>query len=281
MVFVMALRFMLDMLKTTLHTRLMSFFKDSSGLPLSQQGFSKLRSHFTHDPFKKMVRETVLENYKSSTLTWRGFHLLAIDGTHVQLPICKQIIEAFGVFGADNCPSAGVSVLYDVLSGWIIDPIIGKAAMNERAYAKRHIMFLSKQLQHVAKNTILLMDRGYPSSELIKSMTEEGILFVMRASSSFFTEVNAARMGDSVVTLKDGSRLRILKFVVFLGEIETLVTNAFSLNSADLSELYHARWGVETAYFKLSENSVLRNFQGELKTRSFKTFGHLLLYLTS
>lgn len=272
MVFGMALRFMLDMLKTTLHIRLISFFKDSGRLPLSQQAFSKLRGHFTHYPFEKMVRETVAENYESSTPTWRGFHLLSIDGTHAQLPICKQIIEAFGVFGAENCPSAGISVLYDVLSGWIIDPIIGKSAMNERANAERHIGFLSEKLPHIAKVAILLMDRGYPSDALLKLMARAGILFVLRASTSFLAEVNAARMGDSVVVLKDGSRLRVFKFALTSGEIETLITNVFSLPSSDLSELYRMRWGVETAYFRLKRELGLEKFSGKTENSVLQDF---------
>lgn len=277
MVFSMALRFMLDMLKTTLHTRLQAFYKDTGELPLSQQAFSKLRSHFTHYPFEKMVRDTVIENYEPSTErdatgTWRGFHLFSIDGTHAQLPVCKSLTKAFGVFSAEDCPSAGISVLYDVSSGWIIDPIIGKAAMDERAYAQKHIEFLSQTLGHIVPKAILLMDRGYPSKKLIQLMEKVGILYLLRVSKSFLSEVNTAQMGDSIVVLKDGSKLRVFKFALPSGQVETLVTNAFSLRFSDLPELYHMRWGIETAYFRLKRELSLEKFSGKTENSIYQDF---------
>jgi len=71
--------------------------------------------------------------------------------------------EEFGVRGGGNQPSAGVSVLYDVLNNWALDPIITRTDMSERNECEKHIKFLSEQLPHIAAKSILTIDRGYPS----------------------------------------------------------------------------------------------------------------------
>ena len=84
-----ALTFMLDMRKTTLQTRLNLYFERvKGGDPISQQAFSKLRMKFNHSPFETMVRELVKKEYcgQYQLPLWNGYHVLAIDGSYLQLP---------------------------------------------------------------------------------------------------------------------------------------------------------------------------------------------------
>ena len=125
-----ALHFMLDMRTTTLQTRLNAFFKhNGGGEPISQQAFSKLRANFDHSPFEKTVRCLVKEEYsgKHPLTMWNGYHLLGVDGSYLQLPRVEDLRWEFGVRGGDICPMAGVSVLFDVLHGWALDPILDNA----------------------------------------------------------------------------------------------------------------------------------------------------------
>ena len=124
-----ALYFMLDMRTTTIQTRLNAFYKHNGGEPISQQAFSKLRANFDHSPFEKCVRVLVKEEYsgKHPLTLWNGYHVLAVDGSYLQLPRVEELRWEFGVRDKGNCPNAGVSVLYDVLHGWALDPIITDA----------------------------------------------------------------------------------------------------------------------------------------------------------
>ena len=70
------------------------------GCRMSEQAFSKARSHFSHCPFEKMVRVITQEKYHSEdTRTWNGYHLFAIDGTTVALPDKPSLCKAFGGSG--------------------------------------------------------------------------------------------------------------------------------------------------------------------------------------
>ncbi len=267
MTFPDAVAFIMDMRNTTLQTRLNIYFNQvKGGNAISQQAFSKLRMNFDHSPFEGMARGLVEIEYSGEyeLPQWHGYHVFAIDGSTLQLPRVDALREEFGTRGRGNeCPCAGVSVLYDVLHGWALDPAITKAAINEREECEKHVEFLEKKLGHIAKNSILLLDRGYPSLDLLSKLQDSGLKFAARCNAQFLREINHAPLGDSVVALRNGRCVRVLKFALPSGEIETLVTNLFVLQEALFPELYAMRWGVETAYFRLKRELCIEKFSGK------------------
>jgi len=157
MPFPSALSFMLDMRKTTLQTRLNLFFEHKGGDPISQQAFSKLRMKFDHSPFEKMTRGLVKKEYSGQyeLPLWYGYHVFGIDGSFLQLPRENALRNEYGVRGRGGmCPCAGISILFDVLHGWVVDPSITRADRNEREECVKHAQYLCRELPHVAKNSI-------------------------------------------------------------------------------------------------------------------------------
>jgi len=230
--------------------------------------------NFDHSPFETMVRETVKENYKSQqeAYLWHGYNVFGIDGSYVQLPRSKELYNAFGIHGRlPQCPNAGISILFDVLSGWSVDPIITDAKMNERAQCVKHIDFLCNEMPNVAKNSILLMDRGYPSLDLIKKLQTSGLKYVIRARTNHITEIDNAPMGDSFF-IRDGIKIRIIKFALSNGNIEILLTNLFEITQSLVTELYTMRWASETAYFKLKRELCVEKFSGKTVNSIYQDF---------
>jgi hypothetical protein len=265
-----ALAFMLDMRKTTLQTRLNLYFERvKGGDPISQQAFSKLRMNFDHSPFETMARELVKKEYSGQYQLplWNGYHVFAIDGSYLQLPRVDALRDEFGVRGArgkgGGCPSAGISVLYDVLHGWALDPIITQANMNERVECEKHIGFLSQKLAHITENSIITIDRGYPSLDLLKKLQNSRLKYLARCKSQYVPEIDTAPKGDSVATLENDVSVRIIKFELPSGEIETLVTNLFDLEGSLFPELYALRWKIENAYFILKRELCVEKFTGK------------------
>ena len=265
MSFTEAVSFFFDLKKTSLQTRLNNYFHVfKRGMTMTQQGFSKLRGKFSHKPFEMMLREIVSKEYsgKYPLETWNGLHVFAVDGSHLQLPNTDELKEIFGTRGEYNqCTSAGISVLYDVFNGWALDPIITHANMNERTECEKHISFLRDNLSHI-NNSLILLDRGYPSQRLIKSIHDAKMKYLMRCNSAFYPVVDNAPMGNSVVTLPKGLSVRVYKFLLPCGNTETLLTNLFDAPDADLSFLYHKRWVIETMYGNLKNIVCLENFSG-------------------
>ena len=285
MPFASALTFMLDMRKTTLQTRLNVYFDHGKkGEPMSQQAFSKLRANFDHTPFMVMHDAVVGEEYsgKHELSCWNGYHLFGVDGSFLQLPRTAELYEEFGTHGhSEQCPSAGISVLFDVLRGWVIDPIITSGEMNERVECENHIRFLRGRLPHIAENSIVLLDRGYPSEALFKSIESRGIKFLARCKSNYSKKTQFAPMGDSVIVLNGGLKVRVFKFSLSSGEIETLVTNLFDIPREDLPELYALRWGVETMYFRFKRELCIEKFSGKTPNSILQDFWAGMVLLNS
>ena len=285
MPFADALAFLLDMRKSSLQTRLNNYYKNvKGGDPISQQAFSKLRMNFDHSPFEKMVRSIVKQEYSGryELPLWNGYHIFGIDGSCLQLPRVAILRDEFGVRGrGGTCPCAGMSVLYDVLHGWAIDPAIARADMNEREECEKHIDFLRRELSHIACHSIVTIDRGYPSLDLLETLQNSGVKYVARCSSNFLSEINNAPMGDSVVVLKNGISVRVVKFALPSGEIETLATNLSELAQSLFPELYSLRWGVETAYFCLKEQLCIEKFSGKTPNSIRQDFWTSMVLLNS
>jgi len=262
-----ALCFMLDMCKTTLQTRLNRFYRlAKEETPISQPAFTQLRANFSHKPFEVMVRDLVREEYSGEEAlpTWRGYHLFATDGSYLQLPFTLTLAKEFGVRGGGDRPGAGISVLYDVLHGWVLDAEIDRTDRNERKSLERHIDFLVNELPHIVKHALLLLDRGYPSHDLVQKCTKAGLKFVVRCTNKqSFKAADMAPVGDSVVKLRDGQVVRVVKFLLDSGEIETLVTNVFDIPESEFPSLYSMRWGVETMYHELKRIIGVEKFSGK------------------
>jgi len=261
------LNFLLDMRKTALQNRLNQFFNSMEGgrVMMSQQALSKARNHFDHSPFVKMVREVVAEEYsgKFPLPTWNGLHVLADDGTYLLLPKTKELKEVFGTRGeGGECVCAGASVLYDVLHGWVLDPIITGAKMNEREECKNHLAYLEASLPHIASKSVFLLDRGYPSQELFKEIQGIGAHFLIRCKKNYCKQTENAPLGDSTVTLGNGMPVRVFKFELPSGEIETLVTDLFTVPADEFPELYRLRWQIETTYNRLKNIVCVESFSG-------------------
>jgi len=261
-----ALLFFLDMNKTSLQTRLNIFFKEKSDKLMSEQAFSALRNKFDHSPFETMQRELVFEEYSPTNtklLRWNGYFLLSVDGTYLLLPKNKALREVFGTRGeGGRCVCAGVSVLYDVLNHFPIHPILTHSDMNERKECANHIDFLRKELPFVADKSLVLLDRGYPSAELFRYFNENGVKFLARCAKNYSLATENAPLGDSVVTLSDRTTVRVYKFKLITGEIETLITNLFDIPCEEFPKLYAMRWGVEGFYFTLKKIVCVEKFSG-------------------
>jgi len=266
MPFANAISFLLDMRKTTLQTRLNLYFQHTErGNPISQQAFSKLRMNFDHSPFETMVRECVKKEYSGEYKLplWCGFHVLAVDGSYLQLPRTDSLRSEYGVRGGGSLPSAGISVLYDVLHGWPLDPIITHNDMNERKECEKHIRFLCENLPHIAQKAILTLDRGYPSLDLFALLEKTSIKFVIRCGTQSVKEISNSPLGDSTIFLRNGVSIRIVKFTLANGDIETLATNLFEFPPEAILELYTLRWNIETSYFRLKEELCIEKFSGK------------------
>lgn len=280
--FQQAICFMLDMAHESIKVRLNRFLaRMSAEVSMTQQAFSKLRNNFNHYPFEAMFRAAVSEEYSGSypLETHEGYHIFAVDGSYLQLPDNPDTQREFGVRGAGGTASAGVSVLFDILHGWALDPILTHSDMNEREELKKHLTWIKDNITEVSK-VLILLDRGYPSAEIIGLLEESDIKYLIRCKSGFSKSVKAAPMGASTIVMGD-HEVQLHKLSLLDGEVEALLTNLSGHDSSKLGTLYHLRWGIETAYDQLKNAVCLENFSGKTPNSIRQDFWVSMLLMNS
>lgn len=233
-----------------------------AGVKMSEQAFSKARSHFSHWPFEKMVRETTAEEYCGEDVkTWNGYYLFAIDGTTVALPDKPSLCKAFGGSGKKkDSATASASILYDIENDWIADAAIDPYPTTERMQAIGHILHLNEL--GITSQSVILFDRGYPDAKFLAFLQTNGIHFLMRCKRKWNYVVDETPGNDFTLELNHNLTLRVVRVLLPSGETETLITTLFDLPYEQFMPLYFRRWSVETKYNVLKTKLELCNFTG-------------------
>lgn len=278
MTFPMMIIFILSSTKKSLQSALFAFTSRMKfeGGTYTKQAFSKARKKINPSALLALFKETVLLFYKDGEFKrYKGYRVTAIDGTKYNLPNSEEMKKVFGFQNATNeQPQALGSCLYDVLNGIIIDALITPWNSNERKLAQIHFAELAKMK---TSKELVLMDRGYPSGELLNDLDGYGYKYVIRCSEQF-TKHLKTKGNDCVLTHKFASgrtaKLRVVKLQLDNGVTEVLISNLFSKHfvTEDFREIYHMRWGIEEKYKDLKNKLEIENFAGNSEIAVLQEF---------
>jgi len=258
----------------------------------SKQAVSKARMKLKHEAFIVLNDAAVEEYYDTNYKTYKGYRLLAADGSMIELPPGESIREEYGSSNNSkqrvNC---GWSVVfYDVLNEMIVSAKLHKYGKSERQY----LLEQANQIQTDGKQKrdLIIADRGFPSLAVFVQLQQMGYDFLIRYNGEQFLrelkELVTSNDDDMVIEATlDGSdkrrknaelqellrkgtsramKLRVVKIKLPSGENEYLVTSVLDsqeLQKDDLKQIYCYRWS-EEEHFKFQKHSVeLENFSGK------------------
>lgn len=284
--------FQINIATKSLSVELSRFFKrieyNSEEKSYSKQSYSEARMKMKHSAYLELNEELVKGYYSDGDYKkYKGYRLLAIDGSRIQLPNKEDVIEEFGLAenGGKTIPMAMSSTAYDVLNKIAVNTYLERYEADERNLAEKHLLKL-KEITPAAKD-IILLDRGYPSLYLFARMLDLRYDFVVRCNDlNFIKEIKEfaqSKETDRIIevdlTTKEKRYLSIKKLakrpdkIIFravkiklTSEVtEYLIsslTDKRKFTKDDLKELYHLRWGEET-YFNFQKNVLeIENFSG-------------------
>ena len=267
------------------------FFNKLSGTasPPSKQAVSKARMKINHIGFKKIENMIVEEYYCEKYKTYKGYRLLAVDGSIVQLPSSEDIAEHFGKMNKQpdqvNC---GRSItVYDVLNDIIVDSKLYPSDSSERVCLAEQITTMQKEGKQ--RKDIIIADRGFPSLPLLMRLKKANYDFVIRYNGENFlrefSEFAQSRGSDKIVEVSltapgrrqdsgeleayaedTAIKLRIVKVKLETGELEYLVTSILEksiLTKHDFQKIYGSRWGIEEGFKTLKNTIELENFSSK------------------
>lgn len=274
-----------------------------AGIQATASALSQRRAQIPPEVFR-----SVFKNFNSSCTDgdlFRGYKLLAVDGTAVNLPRNSKspsFVQNDGIPNGVN--QLHVTPLYDILNRTFADVIIQPEPKKDEISALVEML----KRNTFAQKTLIIADRGFESYNLIAHILEKpntDFLIRIKQSRSAMREVaklplceldcdisftitttqtNADKKSGYVFLQvpkksKAGSKtrrgrwdfpspypmkLRVCRFLLDNGEFETVTTSlprSFSLD--DIRELYHLRWGVETAFRDWKYTLGLVNLHGK------------------
>ncbi len=215
---------------------------------------------------------------------WHGFRVWAVDGTKKTLPGSDELAEAFGIPPGASFPQAWVVTVFDVMARVPINSVWGPYWASERELG-RHL------LKDVPDDVLVVLDRGYPSFELLAELVAKGQAFLIRLPrDGMFGAVSrflSAGRRDGVVTIdpprelvsrcrREGIeppnpvRVRVVKVALSKkgrghAVFVTSLMDRKKYTFAALRNLYHRRWE-EEEYFKLCKQLLeAENCRGRSK----------------
>ncbi len=206
--------------------------------------------------------------------------ILAVDGSRLELPNAREVVEAFGRANKqpDAKPLGMVSALFDLVNKVVLDSSITPADSRENHLALNH-------LGKARRGDLIILDRGYKCLWLMLGIVQRGADYLIRLPVNAFKEVGLFERSDemeTIVTLHPTPkaiqqcldlgieavpfRVRLVKVILDTGEKELLAT---SLMDRDLypvtifKELYSLRWGVEEEYKTMKSVLEVEHFSGK------------------
>ena len=296
---------MISLVKKSLQLELHSFMQVASRKhkSISNSAFNQARMKIKPELFKHFITLLNKQFYTDNderVILWNNFRLLGCDGSTLTLPISKELSKKHKHFVNQHTEGvliARTSILYDLENGMILDGTIAPFNQGERLLAIHQIEMLKKS----PYQELLILDRGYPSFDMIYNLNKLKINYVMRAKSSFsivtkeFMESDLMELKTEIkpgknvsllnkLYLKNQSiKVRLVKVLLNSGEMELLITSLMNETEYPLSifkELYFKRWGIETLYDKLKNKLLIENFTGYSEASILQDF-YCTLFLSN
>ena len=277
------IHFIVQMQSKSLNSELCEYFTDLDSLPTAS-ALCQQRDKLDISAFQRIMYLFVnaFDDYK----TWKGYHVLACDGSDVNIAYDEKDEDTKRQNG-NNKPFSQFHIngLYDCINHVFWDTSIDTATKTRECSALTEMI-----MKHdYPTNSIITADRGYEKYNLMACCIENNQKFLIRTKdinvySSILSNMNlpdeefdldvtkiltrkqtnetkANKQKYTFISNKSdfsyfGTKdyyemnLRVVRFKITDDAYECLVTNLtrdeFDLN--ELKKMYHMRWDIETAF---------------------------------
>ena len=250
---------------------------------VSAPALFKQREKLNPYAFTYLIQESLKDfyvNYKEEVKTYKGYVLLAVDGSDFEIPNSKTNREKYNGKQINQCARITVSTLYDVLNKYTIDTIVEKYDYSETNMMIDHINAMKQNNLIDNYKSIILADRNYRNLGFFFNSIQTNQKFLIRIASKVYKkETDKMKTNDEIIEigyehnrakyykdtneelydyLKAGNKIKIrcVRTTLDTGEIEYLLTNIEKekFTTEDIKELYNLRWKIEINYKHLKNN---------------------------
>lgn len=185
---------------------------------------------------------------------WRGRRLVAVDGTVFDAPRSDDNQVEYAIPAGGKLPQVRLVALAECGTLALLGAELDSIAVGERVLFER-------LLARLGAETLLIADRGFPSSELYVKTLATGADVLWRVSASFTLPI-VARLADGTYLSQlrgprkaDRVTVRVIEYSVLdddgTSEVFALITNLVDPEEAPALELarnYSSRWHIELLF---------------------------------
>lgn len=223
--------------------------------------------------FLVQVGSQVTRHLHEPRHVWKGRRIIGVDGSTLVIPRSNDTLRHFacpkGGEGSEaHHPRALLVLALDVLRRVPVTYVLGRKGEGERTLIKRMI-------DQFKTGDVVVVDRGFPSRELLLELTRRGIDVVMRVSADKaatwkeFREFLNGKAKSADITLELGPSRERVSLKARLVERDrqrgrprrgtkkermvllTTLREQDGFTREELIKVYGSRWGVETAFREL------------------------------
>ncbi len=235
-------------------------------LPLSFVSVSAFCQYRNAFPLKMLLHiwryltQRLYQLYPSEALRWKGFRLLAIDGTILNL--VEPLWPYFGALNGSRGTGpaqAYLVILYDLITRIPLAFRIGKAENNSRPRP-----LLKRLIKHLKTGDLLIIDSGFYSIEIFALLLKTGVNFIIPmhtrgkpkllqrlSKNDGLYQIKASRYWKNLSYVPEVMTVRIINIYHPGFRPKRLVTSlldAATYSSEEITGLYHQRWHIETFF---------------------------------
>ena len=261
---------------------------------VSKAAFCKARKKLKPTAFTELSRVICEQFYQSKEVQrYKGYRLIGVDGSTVELPNSKEIQAHYGVFKHRHdgkAISMGRTLqLYDTLNHLTLH-----GALDTLQKGETEMLWEALPRVELQKDDLLIFDRYYASHLLFFYLRKRGVQFCFRMKSNWWKVVESfvgSGKESQVLTLKlppkdkakavelgitkDKIRVRLVRILLDSGETEILLTSLLDealFRPADLKAVYGFRWPVEESYKAFKHKVCIENFSGKSQRAVLQDF---------
>jgi len=147
--------------------------------PVTDSAFSQARYKIDWQFFADLCTISSEAYQEFATTRWKGYRILAGDGSTLNLPASKQVRGYFGVDSSSrNTSLARIFLLYDVNTGFTLQARLGRMSTGESG-----LLYDCLSKTPGRKDDLLVLDRNFGYFHTVNAMSTEGRTFCIRMST--------------------------------------------------------------------------------------------------
>lgn len=288
---------LMNQLQACLQTELDHFFQvleraDVAVRRVTKSALCQVRKLFSYRAFVALNRQALDKFYACGPVKrWRGYRLIAFDGSTHRLPQTARNRRLFGLAKGGQGKSAAVarvSCAYDVLNDLVVDAYIAPYRVGERR-------LLVKHLERLGPQDLALMDQGYVATWVVHLMQALRVPFCCRVWAGQYKATQDfcdSHQSEATITLPASQhskatyealgldpkpiQVRIVR-VETGGEDDVFLLTSLPDSVEALGGLYRDRWQVEELYKRIKCRMEVENFSGRLPHTIYQDFHATIL----